>query len=81
MTTMPSSIPAHSTKKYDALSQTFDLTYGFSQGYPAFGRNKYCSIRNQMTLKYLALSLTAIAAALILKQPNKIRSKTFANAI
>jgi hypothetical protein len=75
MTTMPSSIPAHSTKKYDALSQTFDLTYGFSQGY------QYCSIRNQMTLKYLALSLTAIAAALILKQPNKIRSKTFANAI
>jgi hypothetical protein len=41
---------------------------------------KYRSIRNQMTLKHLALSLTALAASLILEQPDKIRCfKTFAD--
>lgn len=42
---------------------------------------KYRSIRNQMTLAHLSLSLTALAAALILKRPDKIRCyKTFADA-
>jgi hypothetical protein len=42
---------------------------------------KYRSVRNQMTIAHLTLSLTAIAAALILKQPDKIRCyKTFADA-
>jgi hypothetical protein len=38
------------------------------------------SVRNQMTLAHLSLSLVAVAAALILKQPEKMRSfRTFAN--
>lgn len=42
---------------------------------------KYRSIRNQMTLAHLALSLTALAAALVLQQPDKVRChKTFADA-
>ena len=42
---------------------------------------KYRAIRNQMTIAHLALSLTAVAAALILEQPDKIRChKTFADA-
>lgn len=42
---------------------------------------KYRAIRNQMTLAHLTLSLTAVAAALVLEQPEKIRSgKTFADA-
>lgn len=42
---------------------------------------KYRSIRNQMTLAHLTLSLTAVAAALVLERPDKIRSyKTFADA-
>lgn len=42
---------------------------------------KYRSIRNQMTLAHLSLSLTAIAAALILDMPDKIRCfRTFAEA-
>ena len=42
---------------------------------------KYRSIRNQMTLAHLSLSLTAIAAALVLKRHDKIRCyKTFADA-
>lgn len=42
---------------------------------------KYRSVRNQMTIAHLTLSLTAIAAALILKKPDKIRCyKTFADA-
>jgi hypothetical protein len=42
---------------------------------------KYRSIRNQMTLKHLVLSLTALAASVVLEQPDKIRCcKTFADA-
>ena len=42
---------------------------------------KYRAIRNQMTIAHLALSLTAVAAALVLEQPDKIRCyKTFADA-
>ncbi len=42
---------------------------------------KYRSIRNQMTLAHLSLSLTAVAAAIILERPDKIRCyKTFADA-
>lgn len=42
---------------------------------------KYRSVRNQMTLAHLSLSLTAVAAALVLKQPDKIRCpKTLADA-
>ena len=38
------------------------------------------SVRNQMTVAHLSLSLVAVAAALILKQPEKMRSfRTFAN--
>lgn len=41
---------------------------------------KYRSVRNQMTIAHLTLSLTALAAAIILEQPNKIRCyKTFAD--
>ena len=43
---------------------------------------KYRSVRNQMTIAHLTLSLTAIAAAVVLKQPDKIRCyKTFAEAV
>ena len=42
---------------------------------------KYRSVRNQMTLAHLALSLNAVAAALVLKQPEQIRRwKTLAEA-
>jgi len=42
---------------------------------------KYRSIRNQMTLAHLTLSLTAIAAALVLERPDRIRRyKTYADA-
>lgn len=42
---------------------------------------KYRSIRNQMTMAHLTLSLTALAAALVLERPDKIRCyKTFADA-
>ena len=42
---------------------------------------KYRAIRNQMTIAHLTLSLTAVAAALVLEQPDKIRCyKTFADA-
>ena len=42
---------------------------------------KYRSIRNQMTLAHLSLSLTAIAAALVLERLDKIRCyKTFSDA-
>ena len=42
---------------------------------------KYRSVRNQMTLAHLALSLNAVAAALVLKQPDQIRHwKTLAEA-
>ncbi|UKI31055.1 MAG: hypothetical protein L6W00_24900 [Lentisphaeria bacterium] len=34
---------------------------------------KYRAIRNQMTIAHLTLSLTAVAAALVLEQPDKIR--------
>lgn len=41
---------------------------------------KYRAIRNQMTIAHLTLSLTAVAAALVLEQPDKIRCyKTFAD--
>lgn len=41
---------------------------------------KYRSIRNQMTLAHLALSLVSVAAALVLAHPDKIRCyKTFAD--
>ena len=42
---------------------------------------KYRSIRNQMSLAHLTLSLTALASAIILKRPDKIRCyKTYADA-
>ena len=42
---------------------------------------KYRAIRNQMTLAHLTLSLTAVAAALVLELPDRIRRyKTFADA-
>jgi len=42
---------------------------------------KYRAIRNQMTLAHLTLNLTAVAAALVLEQPDKVRCyKTFADA-
>jgi len=42
---------------------------------------KYRSIRNQMTIAHLTLSLTAVAAAFILERPDKIRCfKTLADA-
>lgn len=41
----------------------------------------YRSVRNQMTIAHLTLALTAVAAALILKQPDKIRCfRSFADA-
>lgn len=42
---------------------------------------KYRAIRNQMTLAHLTLSLTAVAAALVMELPDRIRRyKTFADA-
>ena len=42
---------------------------------------RYRSIRNQMTIAHLTLALTAVAAALVLKQPGKIRCfRSFADA-
>ena len=38
------------------------------------------SVRNQMTIAHLSMSLVAVAAAVLLKQPEKMRCfRTFAN--
>ena len=42
----------------------------------------YRSIRNQMTISHLTLNLVAVAAAIILARPDKIRCyKTFADKL
>jgi hypothetical protein len=41
---------------------------------------KYLSVRNQMTIAHLTLNLVAVAAAIVLEQPDRIRCyKTFAD--
>jgi hypothetical protein len=75
----------HESKRYkDRYKERTGVERYFSRLGPReveeVSQYKYRSIRNQMTLAHLTLSLTAVAAALVLERPDKIRCyKTFAD--
>ena len=80
-----SQVPRESKRYKDSYKTRTEVERYFSRLGPReveeVSQYKYRSIRNQMTLAHLSLSLTAIAAALILQRPDKIRCyKTFADA-
>ncbi len=69
--------------------QTYDKRTEVERYFSRLGRReveqtthfKYGAIRNQMTIAHLTLALTAVAAAFILEQPEKIRCfRSFADA-
>ena len=72
------------------FKNTFDLRTGVERYFSRLGPREieetnlynYRSIRNQMTISHLTLNLVAVAAAIVLDMPDKIRSyKTFADNI
>jgi hypothetical protein len=75
----------HESKRYkDICKRRTEVERYFSRLGPReieeVSHYKYRSIRNHMTLAHLSLSLTALASALILKRPDKIRCyKTYAD--
>ncbi len=80
-----SQVPRESKRYKDKYKTRTEVERYFSRLGPReveeVSQYKYRSIRNQMTLAHLSLSLTAVAAALILECPDKIRCyKTFADA-
>ncbi len=80
-----SQVPRESKRYKDNYKTRTEVERYFSRLGPReveeVSQYKYRSIRNQMTLAHLSLSLTAVAAALILQRPDKIRCyKTFADA-
>ncbi len=80
-----SQVPRESKRYKDSYNTRTEVERYFSRLGPReveeVSQYKYRSIRNQMTLAHLSLSLTAIAAALVLERPDKIRCyKTFADA-
>ena len=77
-------VPRESKRYKDSYKTRTEVERYFSRLGPReveeVSQYKYRSIRNQMTLAHLSLSLTAIAAALVLERPDKIRCyKTFAD--
>ena len=80
-----SQVPRESKRYKDSYNTRTEVERYFSRLGPReveeVSQYKYRSIRNQMTVAHLSLSLTAVAAALVLERPNKIRCyKTFADA-
>jgi hypothetical protein len=80
-----SQVPRESKRYKDSYSGRTEVERYFSRLGPReveeVSQYKYRSIRNQMTVAHLSLSLTAVAAALVLERPDKIRCyKTFADA-
>ena len=78
-------VPRESKRYKDSYKTRTEVERYFSRLGPReveeVSQYKYRSIRNQMTLAHLSLSLTAVAAALVLERPDKIRCyKTFADA-
>jgi hypothetical protein len=78
-------VPRESKRYKDTCKRRTEVERYFSRLGPReieeVAQYKYRSIRNHMTLAHLSLSLTALASALILKRPDKIRSyKTYADA-
>ena len=78
-------VPRESKRYKDSYKKRTEVERYFSRLGPReveeVSQYKYRSIRNQMTLAHLSLSLTAVAAALVLERPDKIRCyKTFADA-
>ena len=78
-------VPRESKRYKDSYKTRTEVERYFSRLGPReveeVSQYKYRSIRNQMTLAHLSLSLTAIAAAIVLERPDKIRCyKTFADA-
>ena len=81
-----SKVPRHSKRFKD----TFDLRTGVERYFSRLGPREvedttlcnYRSVRNQMTIAHLTLNLVAVAAAIVLQLPDKIRCyKTFADDI
>ena len=77
-------VPRESKRYKDSYKERTEVERYFSRLGPTeveeVSQYKYRSIRNQMTLAHLTLSLTAVAATLVLKRPDKIRCyKTFAD--
>ena len=80
-----SQVPRESKRYKDSYNTRTEVERYFSRLGPReveeVSQYKYRSIRNQMTVAHLSLSLTAVAAALVLERPDKIRCyKTFADA-
>jgi DDE family transposase/transposase-like protein DUF772 len=80
-----SQVPRESKRYKDTYNLRTEVERYFSRLGPReiedVSQYKYRSIRNRMTLAHLCLSLTAVAAALILDMPDKIRHfRTFAEA-
>ena len=78
-------VPRESKRYKDSYKTRTEVERYFSRLGPReveeVSQYKYRSIRNQMTLAHFSLSLTAVAAALVLEYPDKIRCyKTFADA-
>jgi len=72
------------------FKHTFGLRTGIERYFSRLGPREfedttlcnYRSVRNQMTIAHLTLNLVAVAAAIILQQPDKIRCyKTFADEL
>lgn len=72
------------------FKDTYDLRTGVERYFSRLGPREieetslfnYRSIRNQMTISHLTLNLVAVAAAIVLEKPDKIRCyKTFADKL
>jgi hypothetical protein len=81
-----SKVPRNSKR----FNDTFDLRTGVERYFSRLGPREvedttlcnYRSVRNQMTIAHLTLNLVAVAAAIVLQLPDKIRCyKTFADDI